>query len=227
MTTFPRAATTSSPVPSGRLRLANAAIDSKLRFCSCQSMNAGYETPSNCSDRRASVAKIITSCDGSASGSGRSRIGVDDAEDGAVGADAEREGDDGGGREAGIPPQHADGVDEVLPQRVEERQAAAIAVALRGLRRRRRAASSASRRASSGVMPARTLSSMWSCRWLSSSAAISRSCRAAAEDAGQPKHTARRDLMTPPLRASGSGRGSPSSAPTRALPSRAASVRRA
>jgi hypothetical protein len=76
LTTFPRATTTSSLVPIGRSRLANAAIDSKLRFCACQSMNAGYETPSNCSDRRASVAKIMISCDGSASGNGRSRTAL-------------------------------------------------------------------------------------------------------------------------------------------------------
>ena len=48
---------------------------------------------------------------------------VDDAEDRAVGANAERERDDGDGREPGRPAQDANRVDEVLPQLADVRTA--------------------------------------------------------------------------------------------------------
>ena len=42
---------------------------------------------------------------------------VDEAEDGGVGADAEREREDGHGRETGSPAHHPEGVPGVLPER--------------------------------------------------------------------------------------------------------------
>ena len=126
---------------------------------------------------------------------------VDDAEDRGVGADAEREREDGGRGEAGILAQHAHGVDEVLAQRVERTAARADRGSALSSPRGRRARAARARRASSGVMPARRLSSMCSCRWLSSSAASSRSCAAPPKTPASRSSQARSDLMTAARRA--------------------------
>src|ERR1019366_3668799 len=54
--------------------------------------------------------------------------GVEHLVDGGVGADAEREGQDGGGGEPGIVAELAERVGEVLGERIEEREAALAAI---------------------------------------------------------------------------------------------------
>ncbi len=60
--------------------------------------------------------------------------GVDDGEDGGVGADAERQRDKRGGREPRGPPQHPEAVPDILRQRLEHREAALIAPRVGDLR---------------------------------------------------------------------------------------------
>lgn len=55
---------------------------------------------------------------------------VDQAEDGGVGAGAERQRDDGHGGKAALPAEHAQGVSQILERRLDERQAAAIPIDL-------------------------------------------------------------------------------------------------
>jgi len=47
--------------------------------------------------------------------------GVEQAEDGGVGADSERQGQNGGGRESGVLAQHAQRVSEVLEESLQGR----------------------------------------------------------------------------------------------------------
>src|SRR6516162_1236456 len=59
---------------------------------------------------------------------------MDNRKDRGVGTDAEREGNERGGGEAGGPPEHADPIANVLPERVQERQTALIAPCVGDLR---------------------------------------------------------------------------------------------
>src|SRR5207237_835119 len=59
--------------------------------------------------------------------------GIDEAEDGGVGADAESKSEDRDGGEAGRFAQHAKGEAQILKERVQKGQAAAFAIDLAGL----------------------------------------------------------------------------------------------
>ena len=122
---------------------------------------------------------------------------TDDAVDDGCRANAQRQRRDREEREAGIPAGHAKRLGDVLPQRIDARQAAAIAVAFLGLIEtaefHQRGAPALRHRTSR----ARRFSSMWSWRCASSSSSRVRSRARSAEgideaqqERAQPSHDA-------------------------------------
>ena len=151
---------------------------------------------------------------------------IDDAEEGRVRADPDREQEDGDGGEPGTLADRAKRVAEILAEGIEARQTALIAVALLGGFDAAELAVCARRCASSGGSPRRMLSSVSSRMCASSSSARSRSRRWPEK---VPSTRSRCDavfaIMLWLLSARGSARRFRSSWPTGSLPNRAASCR--
>jgi len=59
--------------------------------------------------------------------------GVDDAEDGSVGADAQRHGKYRDNREAWMPSQHSEAVSNISGERIDDRQSSPVAIGFFGL----------------------------------------------------------------------------------------------